>query len=243
VRAGTFAPEWAKQLDGPPVAGKDTFNAKQGTLPRFWTPAFKQAYDHLQQLLVARYDATAEVAETQITRCMTFTAEPLIRQARTNETLRALVAAGFTSALDEQCQREQIEEHLVWQRTRSGLSFNPYQRVGADGKVTIDPAFAVSLMDQCRKVLGKRCVLENHSIRWPAKSSEYDPVYAGMDRLGAPISYQTATPDRIGDWRKTLQWAVDHHGNSVELNRGYPQYDLKNLETFAHALASNPPEG
>lgn len=219
VLAGTSAPDWAKRLGGDPVRVVDAYG-HSGTVGRFWTAAFGQAYLDLQQRLAARYDRVPEIAETQITRCTTFFAEPFLRQGRNPSTIRNLVRAGYTAAADEDCQREQVDAHAVWSRTRSGLSFNPYQRVEG-GQVKHDEAFTEQMMRYCRSKLGAACVLENHSIRTTGQGRLYQQMYQAMRSLGGAVGFQTASPNRIGSLLGTLDWAISQHASSVELPVSY----------------------
>ncbi len=219
VLAGTSAPDWAKRLGGDPVRVVDAYG-HSGTVGRFWTTAFGQAYLDLQQRLAARYDRVPEIAETQITRCTTFFAEPFLRQGRNPSTIRNLVRAGYTAAADEACQREQVDAHAVWSRTRSGLSFNPYQRVEG-GQVKHDEAFTEQMMRYCRSKLGAACVLENHSIRTTGQGRLYQQMYQAMRSLGGAIGFQTASPNRIGSLLGTLDWAISQRASSVELPVSY----------------------
>jgi hypothetical protein len=220
VLAGTSAPDWAKRLDGPPVAVVDEYG-NTGTIGRFWTQRFADAYLDLQRKLAARYDNAPQILMTQITRCTTMFAEPFLRQARTPESVQSLLKAGYTAALDEACHRAQVDAHKVWVHTRSGLSFNPYQRIYADGSSTNDIAFTQQMMGYCRTALAARCVLENHSIRTADQGPLYDQLYAAMKALGGPIGFQTATPDKIGDLSGTLAWAVQQGAAHVELPISY----------------------
>jgi len=226
VDAGTMAPEWAKSLGGSPVpvqfTNPVTGAPTSGTIGRFWTPTFGRAYQDLQNKLAARYDNVPEIAQTSITRCITFFAEPFLRQARRiPATANALLTAGYTDTADESCQKEQVQAATVWKHTRSGLSFNPYQRLHPDGSVTADEKFTEAMMHYCRSLLGARCVLENHSIRTTSQSVWYGPMYAAIKALGGGISYQTAAPNRVGDLIATLAWAAGQGASSVELPVSY----------------------
>jgi hypothetical protein len=241
VRAGVDAPEWAKGIGGDPIDARDEFNGGTGTIGRFWLPEFGQAYQDLQQKLAARYDSVPQILQVSVTRCTTFSAEPMIRQGKSEKTTKAVFAAGYSVEADQRCQSEQIDAHRVWTTTRSGLALNPYQKLAPDGGYQPDAAFSAAMMRHCREVLGARCVLENHSIRWPPKSEPaYKQLYQDMKAVGPPFSLQTATPARIGDWQQTLQWAVDFGANSVELNVGYPKYEADKLRQLANSLQANP---
>jgi hypothetical protein len=135
--------------------------------------------------------------------------------------VQSLLKAGYTAALDEACQRAQVDAHKVWVHTRSGLSFNPYQRVNADGSITSDVAFSQQMMTYFRAKLGAGAVLENHSIRTLGQGPSYDKLYAAIHALGGPIAFQTAAPQRIGDLGGTLKWAVQQGASQVELPISY----------------------
>src|SRR5205814_8510894 len=94
----------------------------------------------------------------------------------------------------------------------------------------------------CRAVLQNRCVLENYSIRYPLSKDPYPAMYDAMHALGPTIDFQTAAPERIGDWEQCLQWAIAQGASSIELNRGYPRYDKDTLRAFAVQLAQRSPE-
>ncbi len=220
VTAGIDTPEWAKQFGGNPIRVQDDYG-NAGTIGRFWTDRFGRAYQLLQSKLAARYDTVPEIAQTQITRCTTFYAEPFLRQARNQDSVDNLLAAGYTAAADEKCHRVQVDDHKVWEHTRSGLSFNPFQRINPDGSVTNEVAFSQQMMSYCRQQLGARCVLENHSIRTLDQGPLYDDLYKAIRTLGGPIAFQTAAPDRIGDLNGTLKWAVQQGAAQVELPVSY----------------------
>ena len=240
VNAGVHAPDAAKHLGGDPVTvDYEGYRDLEGTVGRFWTPEFGAAYDDLQVKLAAAYDRVPEVGQVEITRCMTFYAETFLRQAGTPQTPAALLEAGFTTAADKRCHRQQVQAHKVWRRTRSGLAFNPYHRIDPNGNVTAEIAFPKEMMGFCRKVLGPRCVLENYSLSSPLRDRLYDQLYPALLAAGGPLAFQTAAQARIGDWRGTLAYAVDAGAASVELNRSYPTYDRADLATFGAGLRAN----
>ncbi len=240
IFAGVNAPEWAKHLGGAPVDISNPQNGSTGTIGRFWTDAFGAAYDHLQALLAAKYDQVPVVREVTIGRCTTFYDEPFIRDISDQETVTALLAAGYTIQADQNCQMQEIDEAAVWQHTHSDLAFNPYQEIGPDGTTATDEPFTASMMIYCRQVLGTACVLENNSLRTPPPP-EYKAMYSEMLTLGQPIAFQTATAEQVGDLEATLQYAVLLGANSVELPGGYQS--LATPASFAvtnGALAAQP---
>ena len=224
IFAGIEAPDWLKNLEGSPITISDAQDATSGTIGRFWTTAFGQAYQELQNKLAAKYDSVPEILDVTISRCMTIYAEPFIRNASNTDNRTALLNAGFTFEADKQCHREQIEAHNVWTQTRTSLAFNPYQEINQDGSYLNNEAFTEEMMEYCRTVLGIRCVLENNSIRTPLLGGDYIAMYAKMKALGPPLFYQTAREWKIGDWKQTVQWAIDQGANAVELNNDTDYY-------------------
>ena len=240
VLAGVWAPEWAKSLGGSPVPVTNPQNGATGTIGRFWTDPFGEAYDHLETLLAAKYDEVAAVREVTISRCTTFYDEPFIRDASDPSTVGALISAGYTLEADETCQRQEIVAAAVWRHTHSDLAFNPYQVIESSGITHVDEPFTESMMVYCRQVLGTACVLENNSLRTPPLPA-YAAMYAEMLSLGAPMAFQTAAAARVGDLQSTLNYALSLGADSVELPSGYES--IAAPATFAttnHALAVQP---
>ncbi len=240
ILAGVWAPDWVKHLGGAPILLLNPQSATDGTIGRFWTAPYGQAYDRLENLLAAKYDAVPEIREVTISRCTTFYDEPLIRDTAYAPNDTALLAAGYSIAADEDCQREEIDANKVWEHTHSDLAFNPYELVNADGFNRTDELFTQAMMQYCRQVLGAACVLENNSLRDPPQQG-YLAMYASMKQLGQPLAFQTATVARVGNLPSTLAYAVSLGANSVELPGGYES--LGTPATYAstnHALAANP---
>jgi hypothetical protein len=241
VYAGVAAPEWAKQLDGPPVTLRDPqTGAVIGTVPRFWTARFGAAYDDLMSQLATRYDDVPVLLEVAVSRCTTQFAEPFLRQANNADNRAAYLAAGYSVAQDEACERAQLDTHAsLWRHTRTGVAFSPFQSFDAGG-VHQDEAFTEQMMVYCRSALGSRCVLGNNTISWPLPSGSYTSMYQKIASLGGPIYFQTATAAKIGDWQATLKWAADLGAGMVELPAGYdPNYPLADLSGSDARLEAN----
>ena len=240
IYGGVTSPAWAMNLDGPPVTLFDPDTSQSIVVPRFWGPKYGQAYAALQSLLAARYDANPLLVEVTVSRCMTSYAETLLRMTGVQANVEAYRAAGFTAELDVRCLGEQIDAHAVWKRTRTGVALNPYQRILSDGRVRTDVSVTIGVMDRCRALLGKRCVLENNSVRWPVQDGDYTPMYQAMKERGGPITVQTAAPDRIGSWPDALRWAADYLGaGAVELPRRYEDWDRQKLVNIGQRFVDN----
>lgn len=246
---GDKSPNWAKQFAGGPVDYIEPQNNITATIPKFWSTEFRDAYNQLVEKIAQKYDDEEEIRDITISRCMTVFAETFIRGITNTTDRQNLVEAGFTPELDKQCHQEQIDAHTVFERTRSSLAFNPWQYIKvATMTVNIDVDFTNEMMTYCRSKLGQRCILENNSIRDSATTSDpldsaHVAMYANMKALGPPILFQTSTESRIGDWRKTLEWAVSQGANAVELNSSYSNYNLIDLLGYDDQLEANPLDG
>ncbi len=243
VFAGIWAPQWVKDLGGSPISLVNPQGGGTGTIGRFWTDAFGSAYDHFEDMLAAKYDEVPVVREVTISRCTTFYDEPFIRDTNDPGDVTALLDAGYTPTADEQCQRQEIATATVWQHTRSDLALNPYEVIGTAGTKAVDEPFTLEMMQYCRQLLGLGCVLENNSLRYPVTGNGYEAMYESMSELGAPISFQTATADRVGDLSETIGYAVTLGANSVELPGGYQSIETPaTFSASSKLLANNPLE-
>lgn len=246
VLAGFDAtPSWVLSDSGGGITVVNPYSSTQGTAGAFWAPAFQTDYDQFEQLLARQYESVPNVVEFVVSRCALFYPEPFIIGASQSENDTNLLSAGYTEAADQACQQEEIDTAAAdWPTTRIGVSFNPYQTLApasnSNGYTTgTDESYTEQMMAYCRYTLGPRCVLENDSIRDPISAvggttPYYTEMYAAMTGasgpidltlnglnvsvpLGAPIAFQTATANNIGDFWGTLEWARQQHAASVEL--------------------------
>lgn len=252
VMAGVGSPRWVKDLAGGPVNLYLAHDNLAGEVPRFWTEPVIAAYERLQSDLAARYDSELRIEEIVISGCMTFYAEPMLRQLGDSwpledlpdggprENVTRLHAAGLTAAADLRCHIKALQAHRVWKHTRSSLALNPYDRIGTDGVGRVDAKAALALGARCRTLLGSRCVLANNSIRWPLLGGPYWTLYAGIADLGPPIAFQAAAPGRTGNVAKTLRWALDLGASSVEIVPSAAAATRTDIASLASELAQVP---
>ena len=239
IFAGIQAPLWAKNIGGAPVAVRDTHSGATGTVGRFWTAAFGQAYRDFQTKLAAQYDAVLEIREVTMSRCTTIYDEPFLRQTNDPTSVANLWQAGYTAAADKLCQQQQVQAHAVWQHTRSDLAFNPAEQIYSATKVGVDEMFTEQMMSYCRQVLGSRCIIENNSLRSTSMGTRYDQMYTAMTVRGPNIAFQTATMGRVGSLSITLGKAISLYAASVELPSGYQALGAAAFAAFAPRLAAN----
>lgn len=241
VFAGRFAPDWVKREVGniPWVEAEDT---KVGSyqLPLFWTDAYSVRYNAFMNKLAARYDDDLRVAEVTLSKCMTTYAEPMIRQISNRTNVDNALRAGYTYQADVDCLRNNIDNVAAhWSKTRFDIALNPFQGFNRPAGQTPNTV-TLEILSYCRQKLGIRCVLGNNSLRSTVALGEnYDEIYAAMKAAGGPIYFQTATPQKIGDYKATLQKAVDLGAWSVELNASYSTYDKSYLTMIGNRLDAN----
>ncbi|MDP9220158.1 MAG: hypothetical protein M3P23_06420 [Actinomycetota bacterium] len=243
IRAGINAPDWVKSLGGAPVQVCDGNSGSMicGTVGRFWTQPYADAYRDLQTKLAAAYDGVPEVAEVSVTMAQTVWAEPYLRQISTGG-WDALAKIGFTRAGDDWAHAEEMDIHRdVWRSTRSELAFNPYHYetyVNGVRRVTSDMPYTVAQIQRFRSELGPLAVVANHSIENVSRGTEYDEMYAAIKAVGQPISFQTATLGKMSrdgaTLSATLAWAVEHGAEAVELPSGYTDTSVISLSGLAN---------
>jgi len=230
VNAGIHSPAWADDLGGSCVEVRDPDSGIQGCTPRFWTAQFGAAFYQFESELAARYDSVPEIGEVVIARDMTVYNEPLLRQIADPATVANLVAAGYSTAVDEQDQRTDIAAlGTYWKHTHVGFTFNPYQTIDPTGE---DETYTEQLMAYGRQVLGSQLVLDNDSLRVSfLQGGEYATMYAAMQRLGAPIGFQTAVLSKVGNLLTTIQGAAALGASCVELPSGFAVSGLGSLSS------------
>ena len=219
VWGGFEAPDWAKELGGPPI--ETIFNEKPRTVGRFWSPAYRQAWAQLQQQLAARFDNRPLIREVAVTSCMSYTAEPFVVPMQ-DGVLAPLRAAGFTEVAYKECLAHAVADYAPWQRSRLVLSVNPLRT--AYGQGNGDQAFTEGLMRDCRQTLGRRCVFDNHDLDTELPGPLYR-IYATMKQLGPEIEFQTwrTTPK---DFDGTIRLGVSYGASSIELYQDYGGFPL-----------------
>jgi hypothetical protein len=221
VMAGISSPTWAKKIGGPAVTIEDPkFTGVKGTIGRFWTNAFHKAYKGLMSKLAAKYDGVPELADVAMSRCMTITAEPMIRPFYDQTTVHNLLAAGYSAGKDKTCQQEQITDATLWTTTHSSLSFNGFVDLSSSGRRSMDWPFTRSLMDLCHHILGPRCTIENNDMV-ANPSAYYLQLYSSIASHGAPIAIQTDTLSRVGNLKTAISNAIHYGAQSLELTGGY----------------------
>ena len=221
ILAGIASPSWALNLGGACFTVTDPNSGSTGCSPRFWTAAFSTAYYSFEAELAAEYDGNPAIGEVVMAKNTTVYNESLIRQTESPATVTAMMAAGYSTAVDEQEQIQDIESlGTYWKHTHVGFAFNPYQTVSPN---TQDEAFTQELITDGRNALGDQLVLENNSLRqsYLTGDGNYQSMYSFMDTTAGPIAFQTSTLGRTGSLSSVLDGAIALGAGSVELPSGY----------------------
>ncbi len=251
IYAGSDAPEWAKNL--PVTTGKQgpfqicstrPTTADCGMVGHFWEVNHRQAYKDFMAKMAAKYDNVPEIEEVVISSCTTTFAEPMLRQGNEAANIAAYVTAGYSEKMNRACHSDALEAHKAWTTTRSSIALNPSQEfIAASGsnpaKFVTNEDYTEQYIDECRAVLGQRCVLGNNSIGkkdtiypcsdidrgdWASRDN-YARMYTKIKCAGAPIYFQTSAPKGIvaagSNLNEILTWAAQVGAGMVELPAGY----------------------
>ena len=198
--------------------------------PKWWTTFYKDAYADLHTKLAALWDGDIKVVFS--TGGMTIFAEPCIKGLSSSQNRTNLNNAGYTIALDKAANTSFANSMTAWGQTNVGYAYNPYQFLNTTNLTFYsDEAYSRSLMETYRSLLGARHIIQNNSIRSsyidnpggtrPYTSLAYSGLYTDIVAMGPPVSFQTATLDRVGDLNKTLLWAIDMAAHAAELPGGF----------------------
>ena len=228
VWGGFVAPDWAKQIGGPMI---HVVHKKPRTIGRFWSPPYRKAWRHFQEMLAARYDGDPLVREVSMTSCMSFTAEPMFLPGEPS-VAEPLTAAGFKPFQYKNCLMEALDDYAVWKQTNIETPLNPIHM--PLGNPAGNHEFTQRYMRKCRQMYGSRCILDNHDLDTePAKAVM--PLYQAMKRMGSPIEFQTgaATPK---DFEGTIRYGISLGAGSIELYQdftGFPDVPDATLRRWA----------
>jgi T5SS/PEP-CTERM-associated repeat protein len=223
VWGAVVAPDWVKNLDGPPIAvsGKATIdpsNYGSRTFARVWTADYNDAWQELQTALAqhvtaggsATYDGNPIIRGISQTAGGTASDEPFVSlptsapissgASQTVDQFGALVNGGYSDYAEMLTLRAAIASYAAWATTPLDYTINPYH-LYADGNATNDENFANTVLQQTRN--STRLVQAgNHALDAP-QHGQLPFLYAqltadaALTTAAAPNSYQTASPDLL----------------------------------------------
>jgi hypothetical protein len=235
VFLGRYAPAWALALGK--VHMYDPTDGNDADVPRWWEPKVQAAQQDFINKLAAAYDG--KISAIFLATGSTIYAEPFIRGVADPRTRSNLLAAGYTADLDKASYEFSFQALGAFKKTRLAYAFNPWQFVTPGGNPGGDVTFTNAMIDRFRALYGQRAIIQNNSIRTPELGGAYPEMYSHMAGM-KPLSFQTATEARIGDWAKTLQWAIDQGAHAVELSPQFQNHlTAAQLQQYDKALRAN----
>src|SRR5262249_34933755 len=114
VWGGFTAPDWAKNIDGPPIFIPTSGSDLAQTIGRFWTADYIDAWNNLQNQLAARYDNNPIIRGISNTAGNSWTDEPFVPLPNQGD---LEVQAGYTDAAQELTLRAAIADYAQWSAT------------------------------------------------------------------------------------------------------------------------------
>ena len=218
---GANAPSWAKHIGGDPITlNEPTQSGVTFTIGRFWHPDYIEAYRLFWQQFAERYNSSS-IIEVALSGPCTHWAEPDIRQSSDATNRATYAAAGYTLEADTAAQYAAIDAHVPLMKV-SARGCNPNQ----NGLVTaVSAERTVAYENYVRDTLGYYGAVGNNSLQYPYPGTgQMATVYAGIDALGPPVYFQTATPARVGNLYQACLIGVAYGATMIELNGTTAQY-------------------
>jgi hypothetical protein len=243
IYAGRLAPDWTKRRFGSVVV-HDPIDGVSAEVPRWWTRGYMDAYARLQRKLAAAFDGNRTIRAVTVSGAMTIYAEPFIRGLQDPRTRANLLASTYTKKKDQVAHIRALRSHRAWKTTRQILTLNPWQYINQDGSFGFSVRFTNHMMNRCRNAVGRRCILQNNSMRssWLTDHmpAGYPDMFRHMRRLGKPLSFQTANTSRVGDLTMVLDWFLQMGAHGVELKSGaVDQLTYEQARTYDRRFEAN----
>jgi hypothetical protein len=255
---GADAPDWIKNLGGPPVAivHKD----KPITIGRYWSPEYRQAWRTFQTKLAEKYDADPLIREVTNTSCSSVTDEPFVmnvsdkdKKEKEVEALQDLIKAGFTDAAYRDCLMQSAHDYTGWRTTSIDFPVGGYRRI-ENGKPVRDRQVDSPIMGAFRQVLGARAILSNHALANQEENQGPRGMGSTADlikQFGPPIEFQTANPKAEWlqggqlDWESTIRYGISLGASAIEVwdesrkDPGFKGIPPEKLREWSVALKNN----
>jgi T5SS/PEP-CTERM-associated repeat protein len=268
VWGGYTAPEWAKNIDGPPITVTGENEVDPGvftpqTIGRFWTADYVDAWTSLQSALAARYDSNPVIRGISQTAGAAATDEPFV-PLRTNALLQGggivnqvgqLQAGGYTDAAEMLTLRAAIADYSQWSTTPLDFTMNTFHLFDGGNELN-DATFTLAVLQQARN--STRLVQPgNHALGNPLYAPD-TVVYtqlaadAALNPAVAPNSFQTNSPSILGpyaNWQATIANGVALDAGDIELwdfpvipvPVGFTSFSPGQVQTLAAILAAGSP--
>jgi T5SS/PEP-CTERM-associated repeat protein len=268
VWGGFTAPDWAKNIDGPPITIDGESNVDPTvftpqTIGRVWTADYIDAWTSLQNALAARYDSNPVIRGISQTAGAAASDEPFVPlmpkakasagSTSTVNQIAELQAGGYNDAAEMLTLRAAIADYSQWSTTPLDFTMNSFYQFDS-GSTVADATFALAVLQQARN--STRLVQAgNHALRNPLYSFD-TTIYgqlaadAALDPAVAPNSFQTASPvvffPTYADWQAAIAAGVTLDAGNIELwdfpgTRGFTGLSPSQVQGLAAILAAGSP--
>jgi T5SS/PEP-CTERM-associated repeat protein len=251
VWGGVVAPDWAKNIDGPPIvfsgqATVDPTNYTPRTIGHVWTADYNEAWTELQDELATyvtsggsvTFDGNPIIRGISQTAGATASDEPFVSlptdapvskgATDTVNQFGALVSGGYSNEAEMLTLRAAIADYAAWATTPLDYSINPFH-IYENGSSTLDQNFSLAVLQETRN--STRLVQAgNHALDNP-QHSQLPYLYAqltadaALTTAAAPNSYQTASPDLL----------ATHSGTNPDFTGDYSNWP----NAIANGIAAN----
>lgn len=230
VWGGFTAPEWAKNIDGSPIAVIDKDGNPQ-TIGRFWTADYIDAWTSLQNALAAAYDGNPLIRGISNTAGASETDEPFVPLYNG---VYPIQAAGYTDAAQQLTLRAAIADYAQWSTTPLDYTMNLFH-LDDGGHSNSSENFTLAVLQQARN--SARIVQAgNHALQNPLASSDafiYSQMQAdaALDPNARGGSFQTASP------RTLLNGSTTNSTSNAALD-GSPPSLPSGFSSWPYAIAN-----
>lgn len=165
IFSGVYAPGWAKNLGGGAISITNPGIPDTGTVPRWWTREYLDAYAAFMTEVARRYDNDERVADVVMSGAMTFFAEPFIRSGTDTASNTRLFQAGLNEETDKAAFLSVADIHAAaFAKTRYSLATHIQWQVvdGSTDHMTLSWPKERDLLLQLRAKHGERLVIQNN---------------------------------------------------------------------------------
>ena len=146
VWGGFTAPDWAQNINGPPIAVTDK-NGNPQTIGRFWTADYINAWTSLQNQLATAWDSNPLIRGISNTAGASETDEPFI--SLNSSDIASLQANGYTDAAQQLTLRAAIGDYSQWSTTPLDYTMNLFHLYDS-GRTNPDANFTLAVLQQAR---------------------------------------------------------------------------------------------
>jgi hypothetical protein len=248
VYAGSWAPNWAKSIDGAPFPFYDHTAKTTTTLGRFWDPNYQKAWQGLMGALAARYDNNPTLREVNISGTGVESAEVMLVMA--SDSIRGVghtngqeyVAHGYTEAARQAALAGDVAFMArVWAHTRLDLFCSPLAVVSSTGAQSASLSATETLISRFAAAYPAQMVFGNTGLGVPVLTggSGVVAMYNYIESHGYRFDLQTmAISNGLGNPSTVLGYASSHHITSVELPSGWQAWPTSLLTSVNNSLQS-----